>query len=138
MKAGGGHALRVRARAGLRYACGFTSILKPVPKPSSGNNARLQLAADNTVAAGADQPADSPAGRFVSYPDSPFQLFQPYAPAGDQPQAIAKLVEGMRDGEVFHQLWRGGRTPEQMFAAISDTLTAIASGEDRREEERHA
>ena len=104
MKAGGGHALRVRARAGLRYACGFTSILKPVPKPSSGNNARLQLAADNTVAAGADQPADSRAGRFVSYPDSPFQLFQPYAPAGDQPQAIAKLVEGMRDGEVFQTL----------------------------------
>jgi excinuclease ABC subunit B len=27
-------------------------------------------------------------GRFVNYPDSPFQLFQPYAPAGDQPTAI--------------------------------------------------
>jgi len=37
-------------------------------------------------------------GEFVSYPDSPFQLFQPYPPAGDQPTAIAKLVEGVRDG----------------------------------------
>ena len=25
-------------------------------------------------------------GEFVSFPDSPFQLFQPYAPAGDQPR----------------------------------------------------
>jgi excinuclease ABC subunit B len=35
-----------------------------------------------------------PEGRFVSYPDSPFQLFQPYPPAGDQPTAIEQLVEG--------------------------------------------
>ena len=27
-------------------------------------------------------------GEFVTYPDSPFQLFRPYAPAGDQPAAI--------------------------------------------------
>ncbi len=43
-------------------------------------------------------------GEFVSFPDSPFQLFQPYPPAGDQPQAIAKLVEGIQDGEVFQTL----------------------------------
>ncbi len=41
---------------------------------------------------------------FVNYPDSPFQLYQPYAPAGDQPTAIAKLVEGVNDGEVFQTL----------------------------------
>ena len=43
-------------------------------------------------------------GQFVTYPDSPFQLFQPYPPAGDQPTAIAQLVEGVRDGEVFQTL----------------------------------
>jgi excinuclease ABC subunit B len=43
-------------------------------------------------------------GQFVSYPDSPFQLFQPYAPAGDQPTAIAQLVEGVRDGLSFQTL----------------------------------
>ena len=46
----------------------------------------------------------SPAGQFVSFPDSPFQLFQPYPPAGDQPTAIAQLVEGVRDGEAFQTL----------------------------------
>jgi excinuclease ABC subunit B len=43
-------------------------------------------------------------GTFVSFPDSPFQLYQPYPPAGDQPEAINQLVEGVRDGEVFQTL----------------------------------
>ena len=46
-------------------------------------------------------PAD---GEFVSFPGSPFELFMPYPPAGDQPQAIDKLVEGVNDGEVFQTL----------------------------------
>ena len=51
-----------------------------------------------------DSPAPSAEGEFVSYPDSPFQLFMPYAPAGDQPTAIAQLVEGVRDGLSFQTL----------------------------------
>jgi excinuclease ABC subunit B len=43
-------------------------------------------------------------GQFVSFPGSPFELFQPYLPAGDQPSAIAGLVEGLGDGEVFQTL----------------------------------
>ncbi|WP_341685836.1 excinuclease ABC subunit UvrB [Limnohabitans sp.] len=46
----------------------------------------------------------TPEGQFVQYPNSPFELFQPYPPAGDQPTAIAKLVEGVQDGEVFQTL----------------------------------
>ncbi len=48
--------------------------------------------------------SEAPKGQFVSFPDSPFELFQPYPPAGDQPTAIAQLVEGVRDGEVFQTL----------------------------------
>ena len=43
-------------------------------------------------------------GQYVRFPDSPFELYQPYPPAGDQPTAIAQLVEGVRDGEVFQTL----------------------------------
>ncbi len=43
-------------------------------------------------------------GEFVRFADSPFELFQPYPPAGDQPEAINKLVEGLRDGEAFQTL----------------------------------
>jgi excinuclease ABC subunit B len=43
-------------------------------------------------------------GQFVSFPGSPFELFQPYLPAGDQPVAIEQLVQGVKDGEVFQTL----------------------------------
>jgi len=43
-------------------------------------------------------------GTFVHYPDSPYELYQPYPPAGDQPEAIDQLVEGVTDGEVFQTL----------------------------------
>ena len=43
-------------------------------------------------------------GEFVHFPNSPFELFQPYPPAGDQPEAINKLVEGLNDGETFQTL----------------------------------
>ena len=44
------------------------------------------------------------AGEFVRYEGSPFELFQPYPPAGDQPRAIEGLVEGLHDGEAFQTL----------------------------------
>ena len=51
-----------------------------------------------------DDAAPDAEGVFVSYPDSPFQLFQPYPPAGDQPTAIAQLVEGVNDGLTYQTL----------------------------------
>jgi excinuclease ABC subunit B len=52
----------------------------------------------------AEVPAAPGEGEFITFPDSPFQLFRPYAPAGDQPAAIAGLVEGIRDGLSFQTL----------------------------------
>ena len=42
--------------------------------------------------------------RIVTFPDSPFRLYQPFPPAGDQPAAIEKLVEGVEDGLAFQTL----------------------------------
>ncbi|MBX6392173.1 MAG: excinuclease ABC subunit UvrB [Burkholderiales bacterium] len=39
-----------------------------------------------------------------TFPNSPFQLNQTFAPAGDQPEAIEKLVEGLNDGLAFQTL----------------------------------
>ncbi len=39
-----------------------------------------------------------------TFPDSPYRLHQPFEPSGDQPDAIAKLVEGVRDGLSFQTL----------------------------------
>lgn len=41
---------------------------------------------------------------IVTFPDSPFRLHQPFPPAGDQPTAIAQLVEGIDDGLRFQTL----------------------------------
>ncbi|WP_251372631.1 excinuclease ABC subunit UvrB [Polynucleobacter sp. MWH-UH25E] len=42
--------------------------------------------------------------KFVSFPDSPYQLYQPFPPAGDQPAAIDALVEGVQDGLTYQTL----------------------------------
>lgn len=42
--------------------------------------------------------------KFVAFPGSPYQLYQPFPPAGDQPQAIDALVEGIEDGLTFQTL----------------------------------
>ncbi|MEO8629699.1 MAG: excinuclease ABC subunit UvrB [Betaproteobacteria bacterium] len=40
----------------------------------------------------------------LSFPGSPFRLHQPFLPAGDQPEAIAKLTEGLEDGLMYQTL----------------------------------
>ncbi|WP_347556410.1 excinuclease ABC subunit UvrB [Robbsia sp. KACC 23696] len=42
--------------------------------------------------------------KFIEFPDSPFQLYQPFPPAGDQPTAIQTLVEGIEDGLSYQTL----------------------------------
>ncbi len=41
---------------------------------------------------------------FVSFEGSPFRLHQPFQPAGDQPEAITKLIDGLEDGLSFQTL----------------------------------
>jgi len=45
-----------------------------------------------------------PDSGFLDFPDSPFHLYQPYPPAGDQPRAIELLTEGVRDGLMYQTL----------------------------------
>ena len=40
----------------------------------------------------------------ITFPNSPYELHQPFSPAGDQPTAIAQLVEGIDDGLSFQTL----------------------------------
>ena len=63
----------------------------------------IDSAVDSAVDPVAD-PEALPAGNFVRFEDSPFQLFQPFPPAGDQPAAIQQLVEGIQDGLTYQTL----------------------------------
>ena len=69
---------------------------KPSPKPLAASP-ELELPS-NSAPEGLD-PA-----KFVRFPDSPFELYQPFPPAGDQPQAIDLLVAGIEDGLSFQTL----------------------------------
>jgi len=46
----------------------------------------------------------APAQALLRFPSSPFQLHQPFPPAGDQPEAVERLLEGVRDGLSFQTL----------------------------------
>jgi excinuclease ABC subunit B len=48
--------------------------------------------------------ATAPEPTVVTFPNSPFKLHQPFAPAGDQPTAIEGLVEGIDDGLMYQTL----------------------------------
>jgi excinuclease ABC subunit B len=74
------------------------SDLMPEPTAAGYAHAARAPLADGETA------AEQPEGEFITYPDSPFQLFQPYPPAGDQPTAIAQLCEGLEDGLTFQTL----------------------------------
>jgi len=41
---------------------------------------------------------------LIEFPDSPFRLHQPFLPAGDQPEAISRLVDGIGDGLMYQTL----------------------------------
>ncbi|MDA9076091.1 excinuclease ABC subunit UvrB [Burkholderiaceae bacterium] len=66
----------------------------PIEKVIAASSQATQAAAD----------AQHEAGRFVRFPDSPFGLFEPFPPAGDQPAAIEQLVDGIVNGEMFQTL----------------------------------
>ena len=48
--------------------------------------------------------SNPPETPVVTFPNSPFRLHQPFPPAGDQPEAIRQLVEGIEDGLSFQTL----------------------------------
>ncbi|MGE6918485.1 excinuclease ABC subunit UvrB [Achromobacter kerstersii] len=74
--------------------------------PSSAGDLTDDLAADLTAApaSAAAMPGGEVKPGFVEFPDSPFQLYQPYPPAGDQPAAIEGLTQGVEDGLMFQTL----------------------------------
>lgn len=88
---------------------GFTLEQSSMPNspidPSGAGDLAQNLATDSAAPAAAESvPGTSVEPRFVEYPGSPYQLFQPYPPAGDQPAAIDGLQQGIEDGLMFQTL----------------------------------
>lgn len=85
--------------------------------------------------------ADEPTGALDSRATE--ELLQLFAQVNRQGQTILMVTHSVRaastagrvlfirDGEVFHQLYRGQDSDEQLYQRISDTLTMLATGGDR-------
>ena len=82
--------------------------------------------------------ADEPTGALDSHSaDELLQLFEDINEDGQtivmvthstKAASTAKRVLFIKDGKVFHQLYRGSSTKQEMYQKISDTLTMIATG----------
>jgi len=79
---------------------------EPIPQPTAQSTpqTRTRSKVAKLALAVSDTAEQIRTGQFVSFPGSPFELYQPYPPAGDQPEAINQLVDGVENGEVFQIL----------------------------------
>ena len=77
----------------------------PPKSPKTASNSEVKEDLKKPVADPLGEAShDLDPSKFVTFPDSPYQLYQPFSPAGDQPGAIQGLVEGINDGLTFQTL----------------------------------
>lgn len=117
---------------------GITDILEKYPYEVSGGQKQRAAAARALITQPQLILADEPTGALDSRAsDDLLRLFAAINMDGQtilmvthsvKAASTAKRVLFIKDGEVFHQLYRGNLTNEQMYQKISDTLTALASG----------
>ncbi|MFY2627338.1 excinuclease ABC subunit UvrB, partial [Achromobacter dolens] len=72
--------------------------------PSAAGAAAVGSVTDGAADVAPGAVAAAPGPGYVDYPGSPFHLYQPYPPAGDQPGAIEGLVQGVQDGLMYQTL----------------------------------
>lgn len=129
-----------RALVPLARKLGITDILKKYPYEISGGQKQRTAVARAVITNPQIILADEPTGALDSRASD--QLLQLFAELNTEGQTIlmvthstkaasnAKRVLFIKDGTVFHQLYKAGNTNEQMFQKISDTLTMLAAGGD--------
>lgn len=120
---------------------GITEILNKFPYEVSGGQKQRAAVARALVTKPQLILADEPTGALDSRAsDELLNLFGAIAQDGQtilmvthsvKAASTAKRVLFIKDGEVFHQLYRGNLTNEQMYQKISDTLTALTTGGEK-------
>ena len=121
----------------LAQKLGITDILKKYPYEVSGGQKQRTAVARALITNPQLILADEPTGALDSKAAS--SLLEMFRKINEEGQTIlmvthsvkaashAKRILFIKDGEVFHQLYRGNMSNEEMFAKISDTLTLLTT-----------
>lgn len=125
----------------LAKKLGIASILDKYPYEVSGGQKQRAAVARALITSPKLILADEPTGALDSKAtDELLRLFGAINSEGQTILMVTHSVKAashagrvlfIRDGEVFHQIYRGTNTNEQLYQKISDTLTLIATGGER-------
>ena len=120
---------------------GITALLKKYPYEVSGGQKQRAAVARALITDPKLILADEPTGALDSR--SSEELLDLFDHINQDGQTILMVTHSVkaasragrvlfiRDGEVYHQIYKGEDTSEQMYQKISDTLTMLTTGGDR-------
>lgn len=131
-----------RRLAPIADKLGITALLKKYPYEVSGGQKQRAAVARAMITDPRIILADEPTGALDSKSsDELLHLFDEVNRQGQTVLMVTHSVKAassasrvlfIKDGEVFHQLYRGSDTNEQLYQKISDTLTMLHAGGDKR------
>ena len=140
--AGKGHKEMQERMKPIAAQLGITELLKKYPYEVSGGQKQRAAVARALITNPKLLLADEPTGALDSKAtDELLRLFAQINKSGQTILMVTHSVKAashasrvlfIKDGEVFHQIYRGNNTNEQLYQMISDTLTMLATGGERK------